>query len=125
MRFVGTNPQVMELHLCVRPGKRQGAVKSPFIPVTIREIEDLLTRVRGNRCKHEMGGFPRSHAYRASQADAGVKNGTYRVGKFPAVDDRNRVAKVMPTPQKTSAIGFVFQVADGFALHEEHMRHPN
>src|ERR1700688_1256403 len=115
----------MELYLCLRPSQCQRAFNRCRPAIFIRELNHLLSSRCDDGGKYYACGGPCRNLYCSPETDDRVEHGTDSIGKWPSIEDRYRVAHMVPTPGKSRAVCLELQVTDGRALHGDHLRDPN
>ena len=83
--FAPIDAEVMQLHLCLRPGKGRRALESAGIPVLVDEVQKGFARRGDHRPEGDTRDPTSRHPDAPSHREDGVENGTDGVRKRPAV----------------------------------------
>src|SRR5579864_7210546 len=101
MRFIRTDSQMMKLHLRLRPGQSESALKCARIAVFIRKIDHLFAGRGDDGGKNNARRGAGRYANCAPQTHGRVKHRTGGVGERAAINDRDWSANVVPAPEKS------------------------
>ena len=126
MGFVEVDAQMMELHLGLRPGQRQRALKVVASAILVGKFEHLLAAWRPPWWKKQCAPWCRAECARcAAGSTTGSSTEPTVLESGRAVDNRNGIAHFVAASDEPRAVRFVLQVADGFAFDGDHVRGPN
>src|SRR5271167_1170338 len=112
MRLVGPQPQMMQLHLRLRPSEGYCALERGGIVMLVGLVECF----RPGRRDHRPEGHPRRRTRRyshpAAKTEDRIEYCSDRIGKRPSVDYRDCHTNVAPAPKETRTVSFELDVAD-------------
>ena len=125
MGFIGTDAQMVKLHLRLGPGQRQRAFKGACVAIFVRQIQHLLARGGDNGRKNRLALWCPAECVPCAASSSPGRARSRPCSRAAAIDDRDGIARLGPRPMKSRAIRFILQVADRFALHHSTCASPN
>ena len=125
MRFVGTDAEMMELDLGLRPRQGDRAFEGRRVVVLVGQVERFAARRRDQRPERYAHRGARRNPHAAAKTEDRIEHGTDRVGERPAVHHGDRRPDLAPAAEKTRPIGLELHVAHALAFHNGEVRRPD
>src|SRR5438874_13694244 len=105
MRFVGADPEVMELHLRLGPRERHRSLKGGGVVMLVHQVEHLGPSRCNHRPERDVCRGTRCYSHAATKTEDWIEYGADCIGQRLAVNYRDRRANGAPAPKKTCAVG--------------------
>ena len=125
MGFVGTDAEMVQLDLGLRPRERDRPLKRRRVMVLVSERQKPRRAMARRASRTSPGRSCPAQADLPPEADDRIQHRPGRVGERAAVDDRHRRADAAPAAEKPGAVGLVLHPADGFPLDDDDMGCPD
>src|SRR5690348_9484644 len=104
MGIVRGNPQMMELHLRLRPSERGRALVRHRVMMLVREVEHGLACRRRHRPERQSYRVATWDTHALAQAENRIEDRARGVGQRPTVMRRGGRSNGPPAPEKARAI---------------------
>src|SRR5579863_5348456 len=115
----------MQLDLRLCPSQCQRAINGCGPAIFICEFNHFVSSGCDYGGKNNARCGPGRNLYRSPHANDRVEYETNGARKRPPVEDRDRVAHMMPATDKSRPVCLELQVTDSFTLHSNNLRCPN
>ena len=99
MRFVGTDAEVMELHLRLGPRERHRALEGGGVVMLVHQVECFGASRCNHRPERDVDRGARRYSHAAAKTEDRIEHGADGIGERLAVDHRDRRANDAPASQ--------------------------
>ncbi len=123
--LVGTDAEVEQLDVRLRPRQGAGTLERGGIVVLVGQVEHGLARTRDERPERDVRGGPGRQPDAPAQAEDRIEHGAGRIGEGPAVDDRDWRADAAAAPQEACPVGFEFSAAGRLPFDDGQVGRPD
>jgi len=125
MRFVGADPEVMELHLRLGPRERHRSLKGGGVVMLVHQVECVGASRCNHRPERDVYRGARRYSHATAKTKDWIENGADSIGERLAVNYRDRRANGAPAPKETCAVRLELYGARGLTFDDREMRSPD
>ena len=125
VRIARAQPQMMQLHLSLRPGECRGTLEVGHRAMLVYQVECGLAARRDHCPEGDVGRRAGCDQHARAQRKDRIENGTGRPRQRAPVDDRARSPRTPAPPDELRTVGFELGTADGVAIDDDEVRCPD